>query len=105
MSKVFSIKGKGLKLHSAEDAKPHIDALKAIQGLEEVHLGGNTLGVEACEAFGEALKSNQTLKVGLILISFRMYIDYRVGRRPVRYIYRPVDNRDPSSPVIPLQFP
>ncbi|KAK0557033.1 Ran GAP Rna1, partial [Tilletia horrida] len=43
-SKVFSLLGKNLKLNSAEDAAPYCEELEAIEGLEEIHLGGNTLG-------------------------------------------------------------
>lgn len=64
MSTVFSIKGKGLKLTSREDIQPHLDALKALgDNVEEVHLGGNTLGIEASEALAEVLKTLPKLKV------------------------------------------
>lgn len=62
--KVFSIKGLGLKLNTAEDIQPHLDALKALgDDVEEVHLGGNTLGIEASEALAEVLKTLKHLKV------------------------------------------
>ncbi|KAG8902834.1 hypothetical protein FRB99_004030 [Tulasnella sp. 403] len=62
-SKIFSIHGKGLKFNSKADLQPYLDRLAAIDGLEEVHLGGNTFGVEACEALADALRGNKTLKV------------------------------------------
>ncbi|KAG8879640.1 hypothetical protein FRB97_001551 [Tulasnella sp. 331] len=62
-SKVFSIHGKGLKFNSKADFQPYLDELKAVEGVEEIHLGGNTFGVEACEALAEALKGSKTLKV------------------------------------------
>ncbi|CAD6982223.1 unnamed protein product, partial [Tilletia controversa] len=55
---------KNLKLDTEEDAKPYCDELAAIDNLEEVHLGGNTLGQGACEAFAKALQSSRsTLRV------------------------------------------
>jgi len=62
--KSFSIAGKNLKLDSAADIEPHLEVLRTIQGLEEVHLGGNTLGVEACKALANELKEKKSLKVG-----------------------------------------
>lgn len=62
--KSFSIKGLGLKLTSAADIEPHLDALRALgDDVQEVHLGGNTLGVEASEALAEVLKTLKQLKV------------------------------------------
>ncbi len=65
-AKSFSIAGKNLKLDSAADIEPHLEVLRAIEGLEEVHLGGNTLGVEACEALAKELKQKPTLKVSTV---------------------------------------
>ncbi|GAC75667.1 ran GTPase-activating protein [Moesziomyces antarcticus T-34] len=62
-SKVFSLVGKGLKLDTKADIQPHLDALQQIADLQEVHLGGNTLGVEACQALADVLKDKKTLKV------------------------------------------
>ncbi|KAE8261660.1 hypothetical protein A4X09_0g7626, partial [Tilletia walkeri] len=59
-SKIFSLLGKNLKLNDEEDAKPYCDELSAIEGLEEIHLGGNTLGQGACEAFARALQSSRS---------------------------------------------
>ncbi len=64
-SKVFSLVGKGLKLDTKADIQPHLDALQQIADLQEVHLGGNTLGVEACQALADVLKDKKTLKVSL----------------------------------------
>ncbi|KAG8722795.1 hypothetical protein FRC09_005680 [Ceratobasidium sp. 395] len=62
-SKVFTIHGKGLSLTTREDIEPHLKELRAIKDLEEVHFGGNTLGVGACEALAEVLKGVNTLKI------------------------------------------
>ncbi|KDQ08580.1 hypothetical protein BOTBODRAFT_118501 [Botryobasidium botryosum FD-172 SS1] len=62
-AKVFSIHGKGLKFESRADIEPYLKELQGIQGVEEIHLGGNTYGVEACLALAEALKGIYTIKV------------------------------------------
>ncbi|EJP68933.1 ran GTPase activating protein 1 [Beauveria bassiana ARSEF 2860] len=60
--KIFSLEGKGLKLTTAEDVEPHIAELRA-NDVEEVHLLGNSLGVEACKVLGEVLATKKNLKV------------------------------------------
>ena len=65
-TKVFSLEGKGLKLDTAADMEPHIEALKAMQDVEEIRLLGNTLGVEACRVLGEVLATKKTLEVSLL---------------------------------------
>ncbi|KAE8267139.1 hypothetical protein A4X09_0g5212 [Tilletia walkeri] len=56
----FSLLGKNLKLTTEEDAKEYCDELEAMEGVEEIHLGGNTLGQGACEAFARALQSSRS---------------------------------------------
>ncbi|KAJ8118193.1 hypothetical protein OPT61_g764 [Boeremia exigua] len=63
MSKLFSLEGKGLKLTSAADIEPHIQALKDNNDVEEVRFQGNTLGIEACEALARILETKKSLKV------------------------------------------
>jgi Ran GTPase-activating protein 1 len=60
---VYSIKGKGLKLNSAEDVKQFCDEIKAISGLTEIELSGNTFGVEAAKAIAESIKDQHDLTV------------------------------------------
>ncbi|KIO15874.1 hypothetical protein M407DRAFT_34512 [Tulasnella calospora MUT 4182] len=62
-TRLYSIHGKGLKLNTVSDIQPYLEEMKAVEGLEEIRFGGNTLGIEACAALGEALKGNKTLKV------------------------------------------
>jgi Ran GTPase-activating protein 1 len=62
-SKVFSILGKNIKANSAADLEPYLTELKGMDDVEEVHFGANSLGVEACEAIAEVLKSKKSLKV------------------------------------------
>lgn len=45
------------------DVEPYIAILKGNTSVEEIRLGGNTLGIDACKAIGEYLKSNKNLKV------------------------------------------
>jgi len=60
--KIFSIKGKGLKLDTRDDIKPYLQDLDA-SAVEEVHFGGNTIGVEAAHELAEFLKRAKSLKV------------------------------------------
>lgn len=62
MSTILSLHGKSLKLDTREDIAPYLaDVDPAI--LEEIHFGGNTIGVEASEALAEFLKKAVSLKV------------------------------------------
>lgn len=65
---VFSIVGQNLKLNTKADIQPHLDKLEQIADLEEIHLGGNTLGVEACQALADVLKQKKSLKVGFCFL-------------------------------------
>ncbi|OJD33811.1 ran gtpase activating protein 1 [Diplodia corticola] len=62
-SKVFSLKDKGLKLTTAEDIEPHIQALKENSDVEEVVFVGNTLGIGASEALAKVLETKKNLKI------------------------------------------
>ncbi|KAI2621058.1 RNI-like protein [Hypoxylon sp. NC1633] len=62
-SKVFSLEGKVLKLDTAQDLEAHIGPLRIMDDVEEVHILGNTLGVEACKLLGQVLASKKSLKV------------------------------------------
>lgn len=64
-SNVFSIEGKGLKLETAADVQPFVDAIANIDRLEEIKLSGNTFGVEAGQTIAEALKSTIHIKVSM----------------------------------------
>ncbi|PFH49946.1 hypothetical protein AMATHDRAFT_4423 [Amanita thiersii Skay4041] len=61
-SKVFSLQGQGLKLNTRADIEPHLKDVDPTR-VEEIHLGGNTLGVEACEALAEFLLKAEALKI------------------------------------------
>ena len=63
-SGVFSIHGKGLKLTSAEDAEPYVKALHEMgEQVSKIHLGGNTLGIEACESLAKVIATKSNLEV------------------------------------------
>jgi Ran GTPase-activating protein 1 len=60
---LFTLEGKGLKLDTAEDIAPHIESLKSNDNVEEVRFLGNTLGIGACEALAEVLKTKKNLQI------------------------------------------
>jgi Ran GTPase-activating protein 1 len=62
--KVFSILGKNIKANTKADLEPYLSELAEQADVEEVHFGGNSLGVEACEAIAAVLKEKKNLKVG-----------------------------------------
>ncbi|KAJ6585264.1 hypothetical protein B0H19DRAFT_927477 [Mycena capillaripes] len=58
----FSLDGKGLKLNTRADIEPwlaNVDPTK----IEEIHFGGNTLGVDASLALAEFLEKTTILKI------------------------------------------
>lgn len=61
--KLFSLEGQALKLNTAADLKPHIEALRSLDDVQEVRFSGNTLGVEACKLLGEVLSTKKSLEV------------------------------------------
>ncbi|KAF8338024.1 Ran GTPase activator [Cantharellus anzutake] len=61
--KSFSAQGRGLKFETKADIEPYLKQIKDIDGIEEIHLGGNTFGTEPCIALAETLKGVNTLKV------------------------------------------
>ena len=63
LSTVFSILGKNLKANSKADLEPSLSELVAMADVEEVHFGGNSLGVEACQAIADVLRAKTKLKV------------------------------------------
>ena len=59
---IFSLSGQSLKLDTAEDIEPHLKTLIASDTVTEIHLGGNTLGVPACETLASVLRTKSTLQ-------------------------------------------
>lgn len=62
MSKVFSIKGQAHKLDTAADLEKHIRPLRDAHDVEEIHIEGNTIGVDASIALAKILETKQTLR-------------------------------------------
>ncbi|XP_044177192.1 ran GTPase-activating protein 1-like [Acropora millepora] len=60
---IVSFKGKSLKLNSSEDAVEVVDAIKASKDIQALCLEGNTIGVEAAKAIGEALSTRQEFEI------------------------------------------
>ena len=65
-SRVLSINGRGLKLDTRADIEPFLAAVDPTV-IEEIHFGGNTLGVEASQALADFLKKTTVLKVSDII--------------------------------------
>ena len=61
-TKVFSLQGKSLKLDSRSDIEPYLKDVDPTV-IEEIHLGGNTIGVGAASALAEFLEKATALKV------------------------------------------
>lgn len=62
-SKVFTIPPQSIKFETRADIEKELVRLRAIKGVEEIHLGGNSYGVDACLAIADELKRIDTLKV------------------------------------------
>jgi Ran GTPase-activating protein (RanGAP) involved in mRNA processing and transport len=71
-TKVFSILGKNLKAETGQDLEPYLTELKEMEDVEEVHFGGNSLGVDACKAIAETLKTKKQLKVCFESLGFHI---------------------------------
>lgn len=78
-SRSFSIHGQGIKFETRVDIEPYLKQIREIPGgVEEVHFGGNTLGVEPCVALAEVLKETTTLKVSPTTIyNVQLPINYK----------------------------
>ncbi|KIK92494.1 hypothetical protein PAXRUDRAFT_829903 [Paxillus rubicundulus Ve08.2h10] len=60
--KILDIRGQSLKLNTAADVIPLLEGYDPTL-VEEVHLGGNTIGIEAAQEFARFLEKTQSLKV------------------------------------------
>jgi len=59
---IFSLHGKGLKLDTRADIEPLLKDFDP-SVVEEIHFGGNTIGVDAAEALAEFLAKATSIKV------------------------------------------
>lgn len=62
---LLTFAGRGLKLDNENDAKEIVEALKSYKNLKSLELKGNTLGIKAAEAVGDALKLHPTFERAL----------------------------------------
>ncbi|CAN6602208.1 ran GTPase-activating protein 1 [Trichomonascus vanleenenianus] len=63
MATTFSLNGKGLKLDTAEDIKPHLEELvKSADSVTEINLAGNTYGVEASKELARVARTLKNLE-------------------------------------------
>jgi len=59
---ILSLQGKGLKLDTRADIEPWLKDVDPAT-IEEIHFGGNTIGVDASSALADFLKAAHKLKV------------------------------------------
>ena len=59
---VLSLQGKGLKLDTRADIDPWLKDVDPT-AIEEIHLGGNTIGIDASTALADFLRATTKLKV------------------------------------------
>ena len=83
MSHIFSLKGKALKLDTRDDMEKHLKGVDA-SAITEIHLEGNTIGVDASEALAEWMAGAKNLKV-----SFRYQSSFALAFN--------TSNRSPTS--------
>ncbi|KAI9869113.1 MAG: hypothetical protein M1813_002937 [Trichoglossum hirsutum] len=57
----FSLDGTGLKLNEAEDIEPFLGVLRGLKEVKEVELSANTLGVGACKALADVLRTKESI--------------------------------------------
>jgi Ran GTPase-activating protein 1 len=65
-SRVFSLLGQSLKLETRADIEKRFKDFD-VDSVEEIILGGNTIGVEASLALAERLEKAKKLKVGRLM--------------------------------------
>ena len=88
-SKSFSIANKNLKLNTKDDMAAILEDLSSQLDVEDVHFGGNTIGVEAALALSESLRKLKSLRVSNTL--YLPSISRQVYRSLTSVISLPVD--------------
>lgn len=86
-TKTLDIRGRSLKLNTAVDVIPLLEGFDPAL-IEEVHLGGNTIGIEAAQEFANFLEKTQILKVLSLTIHFILVLDCEPGCGLCRYLHR-----------------
>lgn len=79
-TKILDIRGQSLRLNTASDVVPLLEGYDPTL-IEEVHLGGNTIGIEAAQEFAKFLEKTQHLKVFSRVRPFPSGPDRESGRR------------------------
>jgi Ran GTPase-activating protein (RanGAP) involved in mRNA processing and transport len=95
-SHIFTIKAATLKFETRHDLLPYLTPLIENPDVEEVHLSGNTYGVEACEFLGQVLSTKKKLKV-LFFALFFLCLLCVIGTRVFLRRVLTEQNRLPSS--------
>lgn len=62
----FSLDGRGLRLNTSDDVEAYTRLILETDGITDVCLSGNTLGVGAGRAMAAALRCQDKLKVNLV---------------------------------------
>ena len=103
MATTFSLLGQGLKLDTRADIEPHLAKYDPTL-IEEIHLGGNTIGVEAAQALAEFLAKTTQLRVRACSLTMFPSIDHemRLATTPHFRIAcpRPIIRHIPRSPTL-----
>jgi Ran GTPase-activating protein (RanGAP) involved in mRNA processing and transport len=79
---VLQLQGRGLKLNDRSDVEPLLEGVDPAL-IEEIHLGGNTIGVAASDALAEFLQKATSLKVSKVLAP-NMFVKTRTVYRNLR---------------------
>lgn len=80
----YSLPGKALKLDSKDDIQPYLDEINKLEKLQEIHVGGHTLGVEASKALADVLREKKELQVSDKEIQKRPHHRRRDGEKEER---------------------
>lgn len=93
--KIFSIEGNGLKFDTVESIEPYLKQLNEVEDLEEIRLGGNTLGIQACAAVGSELVTKPNLKVSAHTDLHQEFltnlVENFIDSRFLRHFYRKIN--------------
>lgn len=80
----YSLPGKALRLDTKDDIQPYLDEISKLEELQEIHVGGHTLGVEACRALADVLKEKKSLKVSNVAVRLSKVLGKRQMHRKQR---------------------
>jgi len=104
-SHIFTIKAATLKFETRDDLLPYLAPLIENPDVEEVHLSGNTYGVEACKFLGEVLSTKKNLKVLFLIPSLSANALFLPAFDPADAVNRLLSSRISFPPVFELRSP